>query len=409
MVKQSIFVVSVMSGLILCQMTQRCFADISTELEQAEQYEQEGRYKEAEAVYRNVLDNYPEDEDAIWAQMGMAISNVKLGNDANGAAATEELIAQFSDHNDIAEAVQEIADTYREAENHRTADELYDYIFERWPQYILNKSPQSELAVWAQEAIVTSNIRLGDIGAAQAAIEKLLADFFSHEQIAEALYNVAGTYHEAGKEEEARHLEKYILDNWSQYFLDNLPENNLAIWAQVHLTVSNIGLDGNDVAVNAGIEKLLTDFSEDPNLPQAVFDVGEKYHEDAFRYESEGNTQQMKEYFQNAIAVWEIAIDEFPGSTMTAEACELTASCYSRLGQYDKAIEYYQKVVDNRPDYEFAWNALFLLGRNYQKLKEEGLISKSEADANTKAAYRQLLEDYPDCKMAGYAQRWLSR
>jgi hypothetical protein len=37
------------------------------------------------------------------------------------------------------------------------------------------------------------------------------------------------------------------------------------------------------------------------------------------------------------------------------------------------------------------------------------VISKSEANAKTKAAYEQLLANYPDCKAATAAQNWLSQ
>jgi hypothetical protein len=66
-------------------------------------------------------------------------------------------------------------------------------------------------------------------------------------------------------------------------------------------------------------------------------------------------------------------------------------------------------VVDEHPGFRTAYNAQFLVGHNYERMKKEGLVSKSQADLNTKAAYEQLLQDYPDCAFARYAKHWLSR
>ena len=41
-------------------------------------------------------------------------------------------------------------------------------------------------------------------------------------------------------------------------------------------------------------------------------------------------------------------------------------------------------------------------------VQESGLISKSEAEAKIGAAYQQLLDSYPDCPAAAYAQSWMN-
>ena len=103
-------------------------------------------------------------------------------------------------------------------------------------------------------------------------------------------------------------------------------------------------------------------------------------------------------------------MNELPASIdATPHACCYAGDCYRKLGEYEKSIEYYERIVDDYSGDRMAWNALFLVGLNYEELKKSGSLWKSEADLKIKAAYQQLLEKYPDCKAAGHARRWLSR
>ena len=105
-----------------------------------------------------------------------------------------------------------------------------------------------------------------------------------------------------------------------------------------------------------------------------------------------------------------MVIKDLPNdSNAIPEACCWAGHSYYTLGKYTESIKCYQKVVDDYPDYHLAWHALFQVGRNYKKLKESGLISKSEADIRIKAAYEQILVDYPACPAAKGAEQWLSR
>jgi tetratricopeptide (TPR) repeat protein len=135
--------------------------------------------------------------------------------------------------------------------------------------------------------------------------------------------------------------------------------------------------------------------------------IGEEYYKKAFQCENE-RTTEAKDSFQKAIAVWKRIIEELPKSTITPQAYNFSAVCYRRLGRGEKAIEYYQKIVDNWPDYEYAWNAQFLIGYCYRQLKYAGAIDESEADAHTKAAYEMVLQRYPGCPAANAARNWLT-
>jgi len=142
---------------------------------------------------------------------------------------------------------------------------------------------------------------------------------------------------------------------------------------------------------------------------QAIFMLGEQYYNKAFGCENHGQTAEAKSHFQKAIAIWERIIKQFPEARFTtAQAYDFSATCYQRLGEYEKAIEYYQQLLDKWPDYEYAWNAQFLIGCILERLKKDGLIPDSVADPVIKDSYERVLEQYPDCRAVKAATTRLS-
>jgi len=61
-------------------------------------------------------------------------------------------------------------------------------------------------------------------------------------------------------------------------------------------------------------------------------------------------------------------IEKSPHSAYAAEAHYILAICYKRLEEYTKAIECYQKVVDDWPDYKYAWLAQLRVAKIYDGL-----------------------------------------
>ena len=263
---------------------------------------------------------------------------------------------------------------------HQQAREYYQYILAHWPN--------DSFAIWAQTGSAMASISLEDEQAADAAVASLLANFSGHQYIQKAVFSIAAYSRWDGKFQRAKEICQYILANW--------PDGEFAIWAQMDLAASLIA-QGEDQAAEAAIEKLSSDFKDHPDLGWAIYIVAEQYY--------------LQKRFAQAAAMWEKGMAEEPAFTYDefGEAYLFMADCYRQLGQLQKAVENYQRSAGDYPDYKYGWHALFLTGHNYQRMKKAGGISASEADAETKAAYEQLLEKYPDCKAAKAAQDWLSR
>ncbi len=315
------------------------------------------KYEKSKQLCQHVIDNFPDSEQAMWSQMGVAIANISLGESNAAAAAVDKLVADFSGNKYIAQAVHEIAGHCNFLEKHEKARQLH--------QYVLDNFPDSEQAMWSQMGVAVSNTALGETGAAQAAVDKLLTDFSRNEQIADAVRQVANAHRKSGKYEKANELYQYVIANW--------PGGESAVLVRMDIALSNVSSlihDGNDSEAQTALDKLITDFAKHPNLAEVVRNIGYSYYTKARLTNLEGDIEGGKVLYRKAVEVWERLIREFPGSEVIPNAYYCSAVCYAQeLEEYQKGIDYFQKVVNNWPDYEYAQQARLLIVEYYNKMK----------------------------------------
>lgn len=152
------------------------------------------------------------------------------------------------------------------------------------------------------------------------------------------------------------------------------------------------------------LDNLIADFTDHQDLPEAIFTVGEKYYYEATSKRKNGVTDQVKESYAKALAVWQKIITELPiDPTYTAHAYYFSAACYRRLGEHADAIQYFQTVVNEWPKYQYAWSAQCLIGECYEKLRDSGSLSESEANRKIEEAYQKVVENYGDCCLFGHS------
>jgi tetratricopeptide (TPR) repeat protein len=353
------------------------------------------RYEKARELYQYVLDNWRgDDSSVIWSQTGVAMSSISLGDTEAADAAAEKLVTEFSENSHIAEEVHHLAWHCRYvAGDHNRAVEYYEYVLDHWPD-------DEKYAIWSQSGLALSYIDIGDNTGAQAAIDKLVAEFADDERLPEEVHHIAYHYREVKEYGKARVYYQYVLDNW--------PGSKYAIWSQSGVGSCSAGL-GETEAAEAATEKLLSDFSGHADLAEQVLQVGEPYYDEGLRKKGEGLELEAREDLQRALGIYETVKNSVAGYVPTAETDLWRGACYGALGEYQKSAECYQKAADDELGDDLAWYALFMVGRKYESLKESGAISETEADAKTKVAYEEVVERYPDCPAAKIAERWLNR
>ena len=203
---------------------------------------------------------------------------------------------------------------------------------------------------------ITSLLDSGNDTAAQSEIDGIATDLPGHPDLQWYFLNIANQYEQLGKNSEADRVNSLY-----QQIIKNSPDGLSA--GKVGLEYSRaevlfLAISQKDDEAKAAFDKLITDFSDHPDLLNTLYWIAQNY---------EG------------------------------------------LGRYEESKSIYQQIIQNYPDSSLIWHAQFLAGRINQDLAKAGVISQAEANAKTKAAYQQLLEKYPDCKAAKAAQSWLNQ
>ena len=243
--------------------------------------------------------------------------------------------------------------------------------------------------------IVTTHIVQGDQVAMQNAVVEFAKKFSNRDNFNLAVEELAKECRDQNQYDMSELVYKTVKDT-----LPNSTHRDGGIWWAVASITSDIAV-GNDSEAELAVDSLIADFNDHPELAQGVLEIGLKYYRKGRLLLGTDNDKEVKNYYRKAINVWERIIYRLPRSAVTARACYVTAVCYSQeLGEYITGIGYFQMIVNNWPDYQYAWHAQYFVGMYYSKLRNMGVLTAEKADPLIENAYKGVLEKYPESKSA---------
>jgi TolA-binding protein len=254
-------------------------------------------------------------------------------------------------------------------------------------------------------------IDAGDYAAAESSIKQMKVDFAKSEDLADSLLHFAWRCEQQGQRDIARVLYQDVSRNYSE--IDPYRSSTAAMYtAIIDVDICKLVDMGDEVAVQAAITHLKSEFSSTHEPYYVMYSLAKVLHREALAISADGqyDTAKVRDYLKQAIAIYE---NEVIGKTdradIESEAYRVSAQSYEVLGDYAKSVEYYQQSVDKYPKDPLSWHAQFMIGRNYENLLKQGLLSEAEAKPLIRTAYTKLLQNYPNCKAVTAAQNWLNR
>ncbi|MBW8041405.1 MAG: tetratricopeptide repeat protein [Planctomycetes bacterium] len=362
----------------------------------AKRYDGLKKFEEAKGICQLILQKYPDSLSAHGAQLYLSRRNImsliKSKEYTEAQSEFDNLIADVNDHPDLPKALLTIAVSYGWAKKYEEAENIYERIIKRYPE-----SPSATQSRFkAPSTHIFSLILSGNNTEAQGEIDKFTSDFAKHPALPGVVYWFAKEFEASKAYEEA--MGTYQRVAW-QYPGSSHAAN--ALLEASKMDVLSLVESGNDMAIQEALDTLIVDFNDHPDLPEAVFVIGEQYYYKAFEDPKKCRRLKSQENLKKAADIWERIVAQWPDSKSIGlkHAQYFTAVCYRRFGEYEKAITNYQKVVDNWPEYDFAWSAQYLIGNCYEKLKDFGSLPESEASLKMEQAYKAVVEGYPDCAM----------
>ncbi|MGD0551035.1 MAG: tetratricopeptide repeat protein [Sedimentisphaerales bacterium] len=371
----------------------------------SEGFQRIDKFEEAKQNFQRVVDNYPASPWAGKAKFWLSrvtVFSLIVSQDYGGAkSALDKFMADYAGDTDYPETLYWIAERYERLGRFDEANSVYTQLSQKFPS-----NPWTDKAkLGVSRANVMALIVSEKYDQAKDALNKLITDFSSNPRLPGTLYWIAERYQRQNRFEEANRLYKQISANY--------PSNPYAQKAQFDIRVTSIHilLDANEVnKAEALTDKCIADFKDDSRLHEAIYRIGEKHYDLAFRLENQGIDEQSKEYYKRALSVWDKIITKMPSSDIyTPQAYYAVADCYYRLGDYNDAINYHKKVIADFPNFENRYMAMFMLADCYNKQASSGQIPNENAKELTINIYQELVNQYPDCQVANIARTQLFR
>jgi TolA-binding protein len=328
----------------------------------AERYQWALKYEQAINLYSQIAQNYPNSPWASNAKLGAARANILSLIQSYQYDKVKEpldkMIADFAKHPDLPETLYWIARRYGWIDRYEEERNVY--------QQIIKNCPDSPYATKAEFNIsrvgVMSLIMSQDYDGAEKACTKLVADFKNDPALHDAIYWIADGFTRSGQWEKANSLYQQIIQNYP----DNSPIIARATFGLSITNVQSLIMSGKCDSADEAIDRVIADFAGQPYLADYIRTIGQSYYTKARLTNLSGDIEGGKVFYRKAIEVWERLIREFPDSKVVPNAYYSSAVCYAQeLGEYQKGIDYFQKVVQNYPDYEYAKQAQ-LLAVEYQ-------------------------------------------
>lgn len=151
-----------------------------------------GRHEQARDLFRFNLYTCPDRDDTIWSLRGFLAESIALKDEGSIDAGIKKLFSEYSASKNLPMAALHIGRDLCRA-GHSRASELF--------QYVIDKHPDHEQAIFAKVCLGHINIRQGQDSQAEAIYQKILTDYANHSKLADAIDLMAQGYYDQAQAE----------------------------------------------------------------------------------------------------------------------------------------------------------------------------------------------------------------
>ena len=351
-----------------------------------------GEYAAFFSLCDRIISEFPDHALAAEILANAAYGYILRHDMAAAEDKTDELFTKYSQSADsFVEGMNRIISAYNRLNDSGKVIELGNRVLKIYPDH------ERSLPIYT--GLIQAYLDLNALEQADAAINTILEKYPEHPEIAKMINGAADSYRKA--KHYSRSIELY------QTALNKAGDTKAEqLCAHTGIAMNSVWLNDN-AKVSASLDTICANFSNDKKLPYAVFVIGEEYFKKGFPNGYRTPSDSGREELQKCLAVWSRIISDAPDDIHLAYSYYYSAIAYRYLNDYQKSTAYFEKITADWPDYEYAWNAQYLIGENLEKQKSAGLLTSEQADPLIRQAYQEMIEQYPDSSLADNAQRRL--
>ncbi len=360
-------------------------------------------FEQAEPLYKELAETNPGSADAISAQLGLAGLYIKTGDNKQAKTLCETIINQYPSTDYALQAQGRLASLYLKQKKNDKAKALCSSVIEQ--------SPGADVALGCQKKLAIMHIKSGDSALAESAISKLFLDYPDREDTVNSLLQIGNEYFDRRRYDQTEAICRRILDE--------LPDRELrdAFKTKVHLV--KVCIHRRDfTSAETTLADLLANHGGYRGVPYAL-------HQATVAYYHKGE-------YQRAVELGEMGIESEPGTTSFWTRVWL-ARAYMQTGDFTKAESMEEYILSTYSDVTFAFQYLAGGYREVGRLADADRINQIffakwptdkripgmrchmaeayllQADvATAESLLTGVLEDYPDHKRPGATVRMLA-
>ena len=390
----------------------------------ARDYFNAGQIEGACKVYEVALQNYPDAPEAVEAQAGLALALVQREDRTRIEPVVQALLTRFAPNETKALGLHNVANTLlwkqvsyltRRPQPADTSP-LYNRCLRAIANYTLQTWPKSDWALWAERDLAFLAVLTGSNADVEAAVARLTAEYANRKEVVEVLDFLGSRSAETGRDDKAQVLYQHLVSKYPDHELVPIAKSKLG-----RILIRR----GDEADAEVLFQKMMKDYANHPRLAEAIDLMAEGYLDQGIALEKaeakrvgsaeyakivreQGRSEAVKNCCRRAIEKWQIIIEKLPPTVpQAAKAWYFTGVAYRRhLGDAEKAIPYYQKVVETWPDYQYAWSAQSMLALCYETLVRSGKMTKQEAEPKIEQAHKAVVEKYPDHPVVTAPREW---
>lgn len=306
-----------------------------------ESYYDKGNYEDCIKIIKKGIKEYPEDNDIVAGKSLLVSSYFKLENYQETKALLNILISKYPD--------------YKERSSWEYQKAYIDYKEENW-----------------QNAI--------------QGFKQYIKDYPKGEREPVALYYISRIY---------KKLKNYNLAiEYANKFLKDNPNHNWAESAELIIAHSLLRKKQYNEA-ESKYKEFIHNHKGSKELDRAYYNLGSCYEEPA------NWSKDKRKLLKQALTYYSIVINDYPDSAYNIMAEKKMGMVYRKLRQYDQAIIYFKRYIDNEKSKKLRGygGALFYLGVCYEELGE---IDEA------KKLYNQIINNMPNTKWEKHAKKALA-
>jgi len=307
------------------------------------------------------------------------ISLIKSGSMAEAGSAVDKLIADFPAGGPKGQAIQQIAAVYKDNKAYDKAIELSRYVIANWPD--------EEFSIWCQMQVVWSYAMMGDIPAAEAQTEKLIADYGNDPNLPWTVCIIAELHQWYNRYDEATSLYEWVVEHYPGSSWEGKAKLGLA-----RVNVLRLIDSGRISRADKAVDKLISDFASDSELPQSLRAIADRYKWSEMYEEAE------KLYELSALGASESDSALRAQVDLGAEKSKIMSLV--EAGRDAEASEAMDRLIADLGGDANLPETIYWFARRYEW---------SNNFERAKSIYEQLIGQYPDSAYAKLSQRDIAK